>query len=155
MACLRALRNRAVRAVTPARTPAVNCRIRGGRRAVFESGSASPIIVAVIAVVMVLAAALAQVGAGLIASARAGGAADLSALAGAREDRDLRALGTGSASSLERACRVAEEVADRNGATLVTCARGAGSSVVVSVSAPIPGWPASATAHARAGPAGN
>ena len=125
----------------------------GFRRAPHESGSASPLIVAVIAVVMVLAAALAQVGAGLVANARASGAADLSALAASRQDRDLRALGMGAARSREQACRVAGQVAGRNGATVTACARGAGSSVVVSVSVPIPGWPNSATARARAGSA--
>lgn len=137
----------------PARAPADSCRACGGRRTVSECGSASPVIVAVIAVVMVLTAALAQVGAGLVASARASGAADLSALAAAREDRDLRALGAGSDRSLDAACDVAEQVSRRNGAALTACARGARSSVVVSVSVPIPGWPTAATASARAGPA--
>ncbi len=126
---------------------------RGFRRGPDDSGSASPLIVAVLAVVMVLAAALAHVGGGLVANARASGAADLSALAAAHEDRDLRALGMGAARSLELACRVAGQVAGRNGATVTKCARGAGSSVVVSVSVPIPGWPTSATARARAGSA--
>ena len=139
--------------MTPARTLVGSCRMRGGCGAIYERGSASPVIVAVIAVVMVLTAALAQVGAGLVASARASGAADLSALAAAREDRDLRALGAGSAWSLDQACDVAEQVSRRNGATLTACARAAGSSVVVSVSVPILGWPASARARARAGPA--
>lgn len=136
----------------PARTLAGSCRMCGRRRAVSERGSVSPVIVAVIAVVMVLTAALAQVGAGLVASARASGAADLSALAAAREDRDLRALGAGSAWSLDEACNVAEQVSRRNGAALTACARAAKSSVVVSVSVPIPGWPTAARASARAGP---
>jgi secretion/DNA translocation related TadE-like protein len=118
-----------------------------------ERGSANPVIVAAVAVVMVLAAALAQVGAGLIASARASGAADLSALAAAREDRDLRALGWDSSRSLDRACDVAEQVSRRNGAALTACVRATGFSVVVTVSAPVPGWPNPARARARAGPA--
>jgi secretion/DNA translocation related TadE-like protein len=125
----------------------------GARPAVCERGSASPVIVALIAVVMVLTVALAQVGAGLVAAARASGAADLSALAAAKEDRDLRALGAGSAWSLEQACDVAAQVSRRNGAALTACAHAANSSVVVSVSVPIPGWPTAARASARAGPA--
>lgn len=127
-------------------------RTGGTPRAASERGSASPVVVAVIAVVVVLAAALADVGAGLVAGARASGAADLSALAAARADRDLRAQGAGAARSLERACRVAEELAGRNGATLTRCGRGASWSIVVFTRVPTPGWPGSATARSRAGP---
>ncbi|PKQ17968.1 MAG: hypothetical protein CVT68_05825, partial [Actinobacteria bacterium HGW-Actinobacteria-8] len=114
----------------PARTLMGHCLLRGARPAICDRGSASPVIVAVIAVVMVLTAALAQVGAGLVAAAQASGAADLSALAAAREFRDLRALGAGTARSLDQACDAAEQVSRRNGAALTACTHAANSSVV-------------------------
>ena len=119
-----------------------------------QEGSASPLVVAMIAVVMVLATAASHVGAGLVADARAGGAADLAALGAARADRDLRAQGGSETAALERACDVAESLSRRNGATLTHCARGAGMSVIVSVQVPIRGWSHPSSASSRAGPAG-
>lgn len=116
-------------------------------------GSASPLVVAMIAVVMVLAGASAQVGSALVGEARASAAADLVALGAARTDRDLRAQGLTASSALAAACDVAASVAHVNQAALTDCSRGAGASVVVSVSVPIRGWPQPATATARAGPA--
>ncbi|WP_291378819.1 Rv3654c family TadE-like protein [Demequina sp.] len=118
-----------------------------------DEGSASPVIVALIAVVVVLAAAASHVGAGVIAHAQAGGAADLAALAAAQTDRDWRAQGASPAVALERACEAAKDLAHRNGATLSRCARGSGGSVMVVVRVRIPGWPDPASASSRAGPA--
>ncbi|WP_291381524.1 Rv3654c family TadE-like protein [Demequina sp.] len=139
--------------MTPVRMVARKPHARWVGQARLERGSATPLVVGVIAVMMVIAAALAQVGAGLIADARASGAADLAALAAAGQDRDLRAEGVSPASSLTSACRVAKDVSGRNAATLTGCVRGAGSSVVVAVRVTIPGWPTAATARARAGSA--
>lgn len=118
-----------------------------------QRGSASPLVVAMIAVVMVLAAAASQAGAGLVADARASGAADLAALGAAQADRDLRAQGVSAAASLERACAEAEALSRRNGAILTRCARGNGRSIVVSVEVSIRGALRPASTSARAGPA--
>ena len=114
-------------------------------------GSTSPLTVAVIAVVLVLAATASQVGSALIADAKAGGAADLAALAAAQVDRDLRAQGVPAGAALDRACDTAKDLSRRNGARLTACARGLAGSVIVSVT--IARWPGPASARSRAGPA--
>lgn len=120
-------------------------------RAGKDAGSASPLGVAILAVVVCLTGTLAHVGAGLVADAQAQGAADLAALAAARVDRDSRAQGLTAASSLERACQAAADVSARNGASITACVRGANLSVKVAVTGASRGWPTSAAASARAG----
>ena len=119
----------------------------------MDSGSATPLVVGLVAVVTALAMALSLVGSGLVASARAGGAAQLAALAAAQVDRDQRALGASSAAALRVACVTAREVARHNGTTLTGCVRAVGSSVIVTVSAPVPAARAHLESSARAGPA--
>lgn len=75
-----------------------------------DLGSATVLVVALACVAIVLASALAGLGAAVAARHRAEAAADLAALAGAQ------ALQSG-----EPACPVAEEIAAANGAVEVTC----------------------------------
>lgn len=108
-----------------------------------ERGSASVLVIAVIAVVLAatgVAVTLAQVA---VARHRAAAAADLAALAGA-------------ASPITRdACAAAGEIAARNEAQLTSCTWDDGTvTVVVTVRSRIPGRADGVvTARARAGPA--
>lgn len=117
-----------------------------------DRGSASPLVLAVIGVVVALAGVTAHVGGAMVADARASGAADLAALAAAREDRDARAQGHPPAAALRRACDVAAAVADLNGATITHCTRGSRWSVTVAVSTSAGVGPWKALARSRAGP---
>lgn len=98
--------------------------------------------VACVGLLLVLAIALAEVGAWFAADRRVRAAADLAALAGA-------------ASVATDPCGRAEEVAERNGADLVSCdVVGREVSVVTSLPAPSRWGPsADLTGRARAGPA--
>lgn len=115
-------------------------------------GSASVVAVGVIAVIMAMGLAVGWVGAAADARSRSESAADLAALAGARVDRDSRALGLSNAAALTAGCKEAQRIAAANGALLTGCARGAALSVRVTtqVQAPVGG---SAVAHSRAGAA--
>ena len=110
-----------------------------------DEGSASIIVVAVGLAAVLVAAALADAGAVIVAHHRAQAAADLSALAGA-----AHAIEGASAS-----CAAAGVSADENGAQMLHCGLD-GWDVVVTVQVR-PFGPAaafgSATASARAGPA--
>ncbi len=152
MARVHAVRDRAVLSVS-ALVARRHGSSRTGAGAGGEVGSASPIVIAIIAVVVCLAGALAHVGAGLIADAQAQGVADVAALAAARVDRDSRAQGYTFAGSLARGCQTAAEVSARNGASVADCERGADASVIVVVNVARGGWSTSATASARAGAA--
>ncbi|SEE91110.1 helicase/secretion neighborhood TadE-like protein [Ruania alba] len=101
-------------------------------------------VVAVALVGIVLLSALAQATA---ARGLAQGAADLAALAAAGE----------AVRGAADPCATATAVAERNGATVVSCAVGDGPMVQVRVRVPVqplPGWTRDATAEARAGPVG-
>lgn len=117
-------------------------RHRRGARA--ERGAATVLAVAVLGLLLVVAAALAVVGAMVTAHRQAQSAADLAALAGAR------ALADGA-----DACRAAAQLAAANGARLTACSvidRDVSTSVVVTG----PRWLGQAgdlDARARAGPA--
>lgn len=116
------------------------------RPAGCDRGSVSVLMVGVIAVVLALAVVLGALARTAAAQAQAQGAADLAALAAARE------LAQRGASP----CPVAQRVASRHQARLVDC-RTDGPlvrvEVVVSVPA-LPGWRSDAHAVARAGPVG-
>jgi secretion/DNA translocation related TadE-like protein len=113
------------------------------RRDGEERGAAALLAVAMSGVLLLVAAALAVVGALVVDHRRAQSAADLSALAGAAE------AGRGG-----RACEAAREVAGRNGAQLRECAV-QGLTVTVAVRVEGPRWlgqRGDLDATARAGP---
>jgi len=114
-------------------------------------GSASPVVVAILAVIITVSLAVVDAGSVLVARVATASSADLSALAAARVDRDLRAEGHSRVTALARGCDAARGVASRNGATVVTCRRGDHSSVLVTVHLQIRSWPAPLAASARAG----
>lgn len=124
-------------------------RPRGGRCAdgapahgpARERGSASVLVLALVAVTVALATLLGLLASAHAARGRAQAAADLAALAGAQ-----RAVAGGAA------CGLAREVATRNGAGLDRCRQLPGA--VVEVAASVPGVWGVATAAARAGPRG-
>jgi secretion/DNA translocation related TadE-like protein len=112
-----------------------------------ERGSITVVAAAVIAIVVVATMGVADVGKALVARTHAQAAADAAALAAAQE----LAFTSGIAPAV-----AAEEFAQRNGATLVSCACAlGGADAVVEVSVPVghllllPG-DRSATASARA-----
>lgn len=113
-----------------------------GRAAVREEGSASVLVLGIVAVLLVCAVTVAALAGASAARGTSEAAADLAALGAATAARD----GTGDP------CAVAQEVARRNGAASTTCSgEGAGVfTVQVQVSAPLGG---TARAVARAGPA--
>lgn len=115
---------------------------RAGRRLDLrsEAGSAPASALAWLGTTAVLVAALALLGQGAVAQARAATAADLSALAAAD------ALAVGGAAP----CAVAGDVSTANGATIASCTI-AEQDVVVTVVVPAGVLPA-AQATARAGP---
>ena len=108
-----------------------------------DRGSASVVVVALIAVVVSTTAG-ALVLAGVVrASHQARLGADLSAVAGALRLRD--------GASASATCAEAARIASTNGTSLQTCSV-RGSDVTVVVAASSPTWPEPATARARAGP---
>ena len=97
-----------------------------------ERGSVSVVIAAAIAMGLVVTMGAADVGRALIARSQAEAAADLAALAAAQE----LAFPSGAEPG-----RFAAEYADRNGARLLSCACGEGSSeAVVRVAVPVGGF---------------
>jgi secretion/DNA translocation related TadE-like protein len=112
-----------------------------------ERGSATVWVLALAGVLAVVGAAAVLVAAAVTARHRAGGAADLAALAAAG-----RAV-TGDPD----ACAAAAEVAHRNGARLATCTVEDGAVAAVTVTVPVRLGPLGlfeATGRARAGPVG-
>jgi secretion/DNA translocation related TadE-like protein len=118
-----------------------------------DVGSATPIVVAVLAVIVIVGLAAVDGGAVIVASAKNESAADLAALAAARVDRDLRAENASSGSALHAGCEAAREVASQNGVAMTSCLRGPGASVDVAVELRARGWPLPLRAASRAGPA--
>jgi secretion/DNA translocation related TadE-like protein len=113
------------------------------RRGGPDRGSASLLVLVHLGVLLLLACALATVGALVVAHRQAQAAADLAALAGAR------AVLRGDAG-----CPAAARIAEANGGTLGGC-RSSGAEVVVDVTVPAPRWLLALpdpVGHARAGP---
>jgi secretion/DNA translocation related TadE-like protein len=109
-----------------------------------QTGAATLLAVAMAGVLMMVGAALAVVGAMVVAHRQAQASADLAALAGAT-----------AAAQGEDACQAARDVALLNAGTVVACAVDAGT-VTVEVRVPGPRWlgqQADLDARARAGPA--
>ena len=109
-----------------------------------QAGAATLLAVAMAGVLMMLGAALAVVGAMVVAHREAQASADLAALAGAT-----------AAARGGDACQAARDVARLNEGNVVACSV-AGGSVTVEVRVPGPHWlgqQADLDARARAGPA--
>ena len=109
-----------------------------------QAGAATLLAVAMAGVLMVVGAALAVVGAMVVAHRQAQASADLAALAGAT-----------TAAQGGDACQAARDVARLNDGTVVACAVDGGT-VTVEVRVPGPRWlgqQADLAAWARAGPA--
>lgn len=107
-----------------------------------DQGSASVLMLAVVAALAVVALAVAMLAGTSAARTRAQAAADLAALS----------AGTAAMFAAAVPCEIADETARRNGAVLVSCADEGAGVFVVSVRVPAPaGRVAGATA--RAGPA--
>jgi len=109
-----------------------------------EAGAATLLAVAMAGVLMMLGAALAVVGAMVLAHRQAQASADLAALAGAA-----------AAARGGDACQAARDVARLNDGTVIACAVDGGT-VTVDVRVPGPRWlgqQADLDARARAGPA--
>lgn len=117
-----------------------------------DGGSATPVVLAVLAMIAIFGIAAVDGGAVMVANARTDSVADLTALAAARVDRDSRAEGASSDSALHAGCDVASQVAAVNGATVVSCLRGQWASVRVTVEMRLRAWPLPLRASARAGP---
>ncbi|MBZ2197331.1 Rv3654c family TadE-like protein [Occultella gossypii] len=118
--------------------------VRVGER---DRGSATVLVLAIVAAALILAVLVG--GLARVTSARglAQGAADLAAIAGAEV----------AVSRSGDPCAVAGGVAQRHGVELDSCVVSAGGMVTVQVGVPVtpvPGWSARATAQARAGPVG-
>lgn len=125
--------------------------LAAGRRAVgdpvqrhlADDGAGSVLALGLVALVLVLVVAVASLGQVEVARARAQGAADLAALAGATR---LRALG-----EVEPSCALAERAVERNDAVLDECTQVRAGVLEVRVHRGTPFG--AATAVARAGPA--
>ncbi|GAA4911231.1 secretion/DNA translocation related TadE-like protein [Actinomycetospora succinea] len=116
----------------------------GGRRAVGDAGSATVLAAAAVGVLVCLLGLGLQLGAATLARHRAETAADLAALAGARE----------AVRGADVACARAREVAAGNGADVADCAV-EGWTVTVITTYPcrcLPSVSGEATGRARAGP---
>ncbi|MDQ6714500.1 MAG: pilus assembly protein TadE [Actinomycetota bacterium] len=110
-----------------------------------ESGAATVLVIAAVAVILLVSAGALSLVAAVAASHRAHAAADLAALAGAQVLVD----GGGSG----RACAAAARVSRRNGAAVVSCLTGPDLTMVLLVTVPSAPGLAPAQARARAGPA--
>lgn len=114
-----------------------------------DRGAGTVLVIALVAVAGILAAALALLGQGLLAGARARTAADLAALAGATVIAVPAGLTVTDPRAADLACTAAADAAARNGATVIRCgASGGFVTVTVGVAGPL----GEATATARAGP---
>lgn len=117
----------------------------GGRRAVDDAGSATVLAAAAVGVLVCLLGLGLQLGAATLARHRAESAADLAALAAARD----------AVRGADVACERAREIAAGNGARLVDC-EVEGWAVRVITATPcgcVPSVSGEATGRARAGPA--
>ncbi|MDD7941713.1 flp pilus-assembly TadE/G-like family protein [Actinomycetospora lutea] len=116
----------------------------GGRRAVDDAGSATVLAAAAVGVLVCLLGLGLQVGAATLARHRAESAADLAALAGARE----------AVRGADVACERSREIAAGNGARLVDCAVEGWTVRVITAArcACLPSVSGEATGRARAGP---
>ncbi|UFU07139.1 Rv3654c family TadE-like protein [Ruania halotolerans] len=122
---------------------------RSGRtgRAHRDAGSVTVLVLGVVAAALLCFTLLSAFVQATAARGHAQGVADLAALAAASE----------AVVGEPDPCRMAALVAERNGASLVTCAVGDGPLVDVRVQVPVhplPGWRDVASAEARAGPVG-
>lgn len=108
-----------------------------------ERGSGTVLAVGLAVAVMVLMAVVLLFAQAAVFASRAASAADLAALAAADA---LRGLTEGDP------CSVAQDVAARHGAALVSCTEGAGQTVEVRTELLERTLPGAATGHARAGP---
>ncbi|NYI40286.1 pilus assembly protein TadG-related protein [Demequina lutea] len=117
-----------------------------------ERGSATPLVVAVLAMIAIVGLSAVDGGAVMVASAKTESVADLAVLAAARVDRDSRAEGASAGSALQAGCEAAREVASRNGMAVSSCVRGPRASVLVTVELRVRAWPGPLRASARAGP---
>ncbi|GAA4875832.1 Rv3654c family TadE-like protein [Actinomycetospora straminea] len=116
----------------------------GGRRADADAGAATVLAAAAVGVLVLLLGLGLQLGAATLARHRAEAAADLAALAGARE----------AVRGADVACARAGDVAQRNDARLLACSV-EGWSVIVSTATRcgcLPSVSGDATGRARAGP---
>ncbi len=118
-----------------------------------ERGSATPVVVAVLAIIVIVGLAAVDGGAAMVGGAKTEAAADLAALAAARVDRDARAGGASPGSALQSGCEAAREVASRNGVALMSCLPGPRHSVNITVELRKRAWSRPLRASARAGPA--
>ena len=123
-----------------------------GRGPSRECGSATPVVLAVLAIIVIVALAAVDGGTVMIAGTKTEAAADLAALAAARVDRDSRAQGASAVSALQSGCQAAIAVASRNGVAVTSCQRGPHLSVNVTVELRVRAWPDPLRASARAGP---
>jgi len=117
-----------------------------------DGGSATPVVIAVLAIIAIVGLAAVDGGAVMIADAKTASQADLSVLAAARVDRDSRAAGASPGAALVSGCAAAREVAALNGATVISCLRGSHNSVRIGVESRVRAWPVPLRASARAGP---
>lgn len=108
-----------------------------------ELGSGTVLAMALGLLVMLAAAWIVLLSQAAIMASRASASADLAALAAADAARGITA---------GEPCRVAEEVARRNGARMLNCAEGAGSTVLVRTELIAGTIFGAATGDARAGP---
>lgn len=108
-----------------------------------ELGSGTLLAMALGLLVLVATALIVLLSQSAVMGSRASAAADLAALAAADAARGITA---------GEPCRVAEETAHRNGARLLDCAEGAGSTVLVRTELSAGTVFGAATGEARAGP---
>lgn len=108
-----------------------------------ELGSGTLLAVALGLLVIVATALIVLLSQAAVMASRAAAAADLAALAAADAARGITA---------GEPCRVAEETARRNGARLLSCLEGAGSTVLVRTELSAGSIVGAATGEARAGP---
>ncbi|WP_125612445.1 Rv3654c family TadE-like protein [Specibacter cremeus] len=122
-------------------------RRNAGRRCVraTERGAGTVLVVGLVMVLMILLASVLLLAQAAVAARRAATAADQSALAAADAARGL---------APGEPCRVAGEVAGRNGARLAACTIEGTRGEIVEVRTEVRGPPLlpAATGHARAGP---
>ncbi len=123
-----------------------------GRGRSRECGSATPVVLAVMAIIVMVALAAVDGGSVMVAATKTEAAADLAALAAARVDRDSRAQGASAGSALQSGCEAATSVASRNGVAMTSCRRGPRFSVDITVELRLRAWPQPLRASARAGP---
>lgn len=108
-----------------------------------ELGSGTVLAMALGLLVITVTLWIVLLGQSMVMAFRAAAAADLAALAAADAARGITA---------GEPCRIADEVARRNGARLLSCSEGAGGTVLVRTGISMGTVPGTATGSARAGP---